>query len=625
MTTETGRLSDLIRLDPNRIEFEDVRTALRAALAEREELGAFIDADTMAFLIDAVAAVGAYAQYSIDAAWGEGNLHTARLASSIRAITRTLGVRQRRKEPASFPATFTRTGVLTSALNVPAFTRFRCGEAACFNREAFSFGENENQVSTTLHEGRVESLTRTGLDEDYARVDVGNPDFSTSDTDVRVFLDGAPVEVSTRPIWRFRNVFDEDGTRRVHHVTCSDFTTSDGACRLHFGSNLFGVRPEPNQNLRVDYAVTEGRDGRRHVVNGVEVQPTSGGFDFAGTGTGVLSGGDDEVPASTYRDAGPLVFAAQGRAIDHASYQVVPLEYPGVRDVRAIRQADYAPNDVTKANVIRMSVLTDVAITADWWTEFEKWMLLNGLATARYERTDPRTLDVTVTATVGIGPGVDGDAVKTRAEAAVRALFTPRPGLLELELHRSDLIEAITNSVGGIIWVDMSSPRRDVISSARDVSVTDLVLSIQTTVGTTAGEGGIPAGTYRYWIWAETSAGQGLPFRVLDPTDDQPFEVTFPASDVGNEVRIVSDPTNAPITRLYIARQDTSDMSIRVHRYNSLSRSIVTDDDNDSNWADLAALRTSDDTGVYYPRLAGVTITTESTDRQLLTQRRGVL
>ena len=87
-------------IDINRIEFEDIREILVRMISEREALGAFLEADTVVFLIDAMAALGAYTQYSIDTAWLESNIHTAISPAAVRAIVRTLGVRQRRKTPA---------------------------------------------------------------------------------------------------------------------------------------------------------------------------------------------------------------------------------------------------------------------------------------------------------------------------------------------------------------------------------------------------------------------------------------------------------------------------------------------------------------------------------------------
>ena len=94
------QLSTLVRLDPNQVEFADIRAALTRELATKESLTGYLEADTIVFLIDAIAAIGVYTQYSVDAAWAEGNLHTALGDASIRALIRTLGVRQRRKIPA---------------------------------------------------------------------------------------------------------------------------------------------------------------------------------------------------------------------------------------------------------------------------------------------------------------------------------------------------------------------------------------------------------------------------------------------------------------------------------------------------------------------------------------------
>ena len=138
------QLSTLLRLDPNTIEFDDIRAALVSTLAKRESLAGYLEADTIVFLIDAIAAIGVYTQYSIDAAWAEGNLHTALGNASIRAIIRTLGVRQRRKIPAQMTALFTHSGVANEndPLNpqtIPAYSTFVVGGNNFFNREPIRF------------------------------------------------------------------------------------------------------------------------------------------------------------------------------------------------------------------------------------------------------------------------------------------------------------------------------------------------------------------------------------------------------------------------------------------------------------------------------------------------------
>ena len=121
-------------MDTNRIEFEDIRNFLVSLIGSREDLSAFLEADTTVFLIDAMAALGAYTQYAIDAAWLESNLHTAISPASVRAIVRTLGVRQQRKIPAHMQVRITQP--THRAALIPAYSVLHVDGNAYFTREA---------------------------------------------------------------------------------------------------------------------------------------------------------------------------------------------------------------------------------------------------------------------------------------------------------------------------------------------------------------------------------------------------------------------------------------------------------------------------------------------------------
>ena len=145
------QLGTLLRLDPNTIEFDDIRAALVSTLAKRESLAGYLEADTIVFLVDAIAAIGVYTQYSIDAAWAEGNLHTALGDASIRAIIRTLGVRQRRKIPAQMTALFTHSGDINlnaplDSQTIPAYSTFVVSGNNFFNRQPISFFKRKDFV-----------------------------------------------------------------------------------------------------------------------------------------------------------------------------------------------------------------------------------------------------------------------------------------------------------------------------------------------------------------------------------------------------------------------------------------------------------------------------------------------
>ena len=474
--------SDIIQLDPNRIEHRQLKIALTYALSRRENLTAFLESDTISFIVDALAAIGVYAQYGADTAWGEGNLETARLDSSIRAIIRTLGVRQARKRPARIEVSLARSG--EGNLVIPPYTVFTSGAENFFNREEIVFGEDESTLEGIfLYEGRLVTETYRNQNsgnqsDEYAVVSFGESDFSVSNDDVRILLNenlSGDVQVTQLPVWYFRNNPEAPGVNRF----VSDFTTSDGRCEIKFGSRLFGFLPSPRDRVRIQYAVTKGREGNSVIGTGVSLSIDSrfSEQDITTTSTSVAANGADEVPASTYRSIGPQAFSSGNRAVDQASYNATILAYPGVVDGIAIPQSSFAPDRVEFANLIRLCAITNqVDGSGDlssgdnqpntWdgeeWGSFIDYMNTRGLVTARYVRHDPVAIPVDVDAVIFVSQASNVNIIRMAAEQAVRNLFRSKFRTLQLPVYRSDIIETITNSITGINFVELRQPVNDI-------------------------------------------------------------------------------------------------------------------------------------------------------------------
>lgn len=606
------RYASMIELNPNKIEWEDIRESLTWAAANKEKLSRFANADTIMFLIEALAATGAYMQYSIDVAWGEGNLTTARLPESILAIIRTLGVRMTRKSPTKIQVMLKRP-TATTELIVPSFSTFTVNNVTLFNREDVVFAVGESAKTVVLCEGYIADHTQLiNQPQPYSKFWSEESAFTVSDTDVKVWINNDPIEVSRYPIWHFRNV--SDGNIVTVNNIVSDFTLSDGSLELQFGNERFGRMAQFNDTIRIRYAVTQGAVMRTVPIGGAKVK----GIEYPSLEGTALSGfyeGSNEIDAFTYREVGPLMFASQNKAVDDAGYKAVPIEYPGVVDSKAIRQAFYAPGDVRYANFIKMSLLTNGAISDEYWDGFEAFMLENGLKTGKILRADPQPIDVTVDADVYVPQNVDMTQAKARIELAVTNLFRPRYGILGLDIFKSDIIETITNAVSGINFVDLISPRTNLYMGPKKLTTLSVVQSA---------DGDMPAGNFQYKASFTAYGDESLPVLLMDELNGTSM---FVSETDGNAFTVTINPLfygeTINLYRTHIALNG----AVTVRRI--LSQPIVfgetiTFKDGAFNAGIEASPLHVDLSGVRYPRLTDLTINMKLTDRRFLLDRRSV-
>lgn len=597
-TEQLSELSRLIRLDPNAIEFTQIKDALLFALAKREGIVGFIDADTITFLVDAIASVGTYMQYSTDLAWGEGNIHTARLEDSVRAIIRTLGVRQKRKTPATGTALFSRdpTGALP-AFNIPAYTQFETNGVYYFNRDEIHFDQGEVQQNGTLYQGELRRSSFTGNGDPFLRYRSSEKGFVVSDDDVVMDLNNNFVNITKLPLWNFKN-----GASIGLYV--QDFTLSDGSLELRFGNNLFGFSPLATDTLSITYAITQGKDGRSNTF--LDAQLTSTEVpSITAQGTSVLSGGSDEIDVATYKNIGPLAFSAQSRAVDDAGYKVVPMEYPGVTDALALRQAYYAPNDIRYANFVKVSLLADTVIDTAWWDAFVVYMERKGLKTAKYIRDDPIAVDFTVNAKVYVSNDANQEAIKAQITANLNKLTEPRFGLLRLNIYKSDVYDTIANSSPNINFVELSSPVKDVLTELTYPEVSDETID--------TGAGALLEGNYQYYVTVETTQGESLPKLIstnsilVNNGDTVTVNYTLTAPSYGN-------------VSIYRARAFGGSTTYeKLVDNQAVSGTLVLADTGLSGTV-VPELPLIDTSGVFYPNITNVTLETLVTDRDFITR-----
>lgn len=618
---QISKLSELIKLDINKVEFEDLRKLILYQLAKDKNIVGFMNSDTIVFLIDAIAALGAYTQYSIDAAYGEGNLHSARLDSSIRSIIRTLGVRQKRKTPAYFTAEITNPGI-TGTMTIPPYTEFTNGSSSFFNRDPITILTTDLTVEATLFEGKLINKNATNLSGSNLRYISDETDFTVADDDVRVKLNGTEITIVKRPIWEFRR----EGSDPIYVV--EDFTTAVGKLEIRFGNLNYAFLPNLSDVISISYVVTKGSVGRSITTLNQLFTANYANKKIEAIGITSMSGGSNEIDAATYKLIGPLAFSSQKRAVDKNGYESVPFEFGGIIDAKCIRQAYYAPEDIRYSNIIRVSLLTEDTLTTTIWNNFNEFMLNNGLATAKYERFDPTPVPIDIEANIHIKNTAKPSVVEDAIRLALSNLFKQKLGSLGMTIAVSDIVETITTSTPGISFVSLITPKNDCntrIFNLKPATAEEIT-------------GTLAVGTWQfYYTFTPTNlkptAGESLPFQYnfvegvdsyIASGDNKGFRLTLNSWSLrGSTIKVYSryfDGTNVTTRKVYDGIPTNQDSPLVIDVTATTMGTILYTGTNPSE----TGLNKIDNSGIFYNELGDVILNVYVTDRQELTYRKGV-
>jgi len=181
--------------------------------------------------------------------------------------------------------------------------------------------------------------------------------------------------------------------------------------------------------------------------------------------------------------------------------------------------------------------------------------------------------------------------VTTAVTTALNTFLAPRKGIIGFDVYVNDLHHLIRQAHRDIDWVELISPTIDVFS---EVVSPVPVLS--------AGAGTLAAGTYYYRLSAINATGETVPGPVNSFTALANTGVTLTWPTV----------TNATGYKIY-GRSDSTGLNLLLIASVGLVNSWT-----DSGAATPAgALPTMDTTGVHYPSLGSVTLSTSFAARQI--------
>lgn len=432
-------------------DLNDMVTQLQNALASKESWKDLLTTATGQAILEFIAAVGTYDQYSIESALQETNLDTAKLDSSVYGITRTLGVRLGRKTPGNVTVDLVRPAS-TESFIIPKFTQFSSKNTQLFNRQAIVFAANDTTQTAVLYEGAVtvtDPLSSPGGDfQSFLSPELS---FSVSDLDVICTINNIEIPVVVDNLWSYPS-----------ESAVQDRTTSTGGLQLMFGNALFGTTPITGDSVTVTYAVTKGIEGNNSGFSGTKVN-----CDTYSTITGVasssISNGANQISTTAYRKISPLLFAANNRCITRKDYESIVLTYNSVLDCQILGQAFLSPTNLTYMNLVRVSLLTISTWSTAEWDAFVAWLQTKSMYSTRFYRQDPTARIVDVSATITCRNNVDLVACKNAVSSALSDFFSSRIGSIGRDIYKSDIYELIKNSFLGIDYIQLTSPSSDII------------------------------------------------------------------------------------------------------------------------------------------------------------------
>lgn len=451
-----------LQLDPSKPDFDGIVDQLTALLSEESSWDNIITSGSGQTLIRYIAAVGSLAQTSINRATQETILDTARLSNSIMRITRMLGVHIQRRNPSEISVRVTHPP--TSVDVIPAYTSWDMAGVSLFNRTQISLSAGQDYTDVVLYQGEVTSEQFVSDGQPFQTLVVGPSDFSISDRDIRVIIDGTYWTAVTRGLWRY------SGLDKVFYEN----TRPDGKVELKFGNSLHGGIPPSGSTIEVQYVLVSDQLAADIPVNTL-ISP-QGISNVLGVSLSGLSDYQEHLPSEFYKQMSPALYSAGERAVTRIDHRAIVLTYPGVIDNQILGQAEINPGDVRWMNVISVALLTTSAWTSAQWDTFVKWYMTEvGMAALQLYRQPVEAISVNVSLRIGCYQRASISDVNSQANSLITEFFAPKLGSLGGEYHASDissLIKGISDQEGLLIdYVDQVYPEENIVARSHEYIV----------------------------------------------------------------------------------------------------------------------------------------------------------
>ena len=444
------------------LNYEDNKAEIQAILTANPVWKDTITAATGQIIIEMIATALTYMQYNIVRCTEETMIDTARISSSIFAITRLLGVRIARRIPSNCMVNLFRTGDLTSSLTIAPYQQFTAASTSgnnvnLFNRYAIIFPANTNVITTTLYEGQANNTATfisSGLP--YQTFIIGSDDFAVSDVDVVCSVNGVYWARAEYADYFSLGLWEYSPTSLVF----TDDSTADGNVEIKFGNGTFGKIPPVNNQISLNYVLTSGADGNVNLVGG-NLNASFSNL-ITGTVTSTNQNGNDALSAEDYQSLSPGLYSAKLRASTGGDNNAIARRYPGVIDAIVEGQRDVAPNDLRQMLIARCTLITNTVWQTSDFAAFAAWFENLSIANIRIYNNPSTPIIMNVAANVFCKGNAPLDGLQNQIISNLQNAFLTRAGVLGYERTVSDVIDIIKTTNRALIdYVDIIAPTGD--------------------------------------------------------------------------------------------------------------------------------------------------------------------
>ena len=446
-------------------DFEGILEQLQANLANKKSWISLGKSSTAEILLEGIAMVGEYDQYSIGAAVNETTFDYAHLPESIYTNSRFLGIRISRRKPAHCTVILQNNDLNNSFIEIPTFTQFIINNVKYFNREPIVFNRSTNQQKVELYQGEIKTSIFYSSGSVYQTYELEERDpWSISDEDIICDIDNVRYVRSEDPVFQFAM-----GDRKFF-----ENSLPNGNVECKFGNGVYGSVPQANAEIIFKYAVTLGSNGNNTLSELAVKCPTYDSV-IGETTTNAIEGSDEE-DLLFYKELGPESGASNGRGIIRDDFKPLVIKYPGVIDCNVYGQAEIAPNDKKWMNVIGLMLLTENDFNDISFKNLVKYLKSKSVYGFQFKWYKPERVDVELDIKLYLKPNANLEVCRDLVITALQKLTKLRIGSLGRSLYGSDIENAVLSAIpNDIDYLDKTVPLINfVINKNQYINVTNI-------------------------------------------------------------------------------------------------------------------------------------------------------
>jgi len=328
-------------------DFAGIVQDLRAELEKRGAWKDLLRSSTGETLLEFLAGVATFANYSVERAVHELFLDTAQHDASIFALARFLGVMPELSSGGRMPIQLRAS---TVPVSIPRYTPVLAGTARLYLPENIVLTTSGLSVSAELRQGEIREELFTALGGDYQSYTLGLREWRISDDVFHVYVDGTEW---TRVENRFWGT-DPNGRYYMLDVT------RDGGIIVRFPPRAIGVIPPQGVPIRVQYAVVDPSAQ----VSTSQSLTIDGYPQVSVTPLEALSAGSPHQTADDLRYLAPRLYASGWQAVRRQDWDAIVRAYDDldIADARVWAEGDLAYRTTAEMNRVHIAVLPAQAV-----------------------------------------------------------------------------------------------------------------------------------------------------------------------------------------------------------------------------------------------------------------------